>query len=45
MDGAGAASQGAGEELRHMQTGKVQQYGAYMFFAVAVIAAFFIVFV
>jgi NADH-quinone oxidoreductase subunit L len=45
VDGAGAASQGAGEELRHMQTGKVQQYGAYMFFAVAVIAAFFIVFV
>ena len=45
VDGAGSVSQGAGEELRHIQTGKVQQYGAYMFFAVAVLAAFFIVFV
>jgi NADH-quinone oxidoreductase subunit L len=45
VDGAGSVSEGAGDELRRMQTGKVQQYGAYMFFAAAVLAAFVIGFV
>ena len=45
VDGTATASEATGEELRLMQTGKVQQYGAYMFLAVAILAAFFIVFV
>ena len=35
----GVASHGAGEELRRMQTGKVQQYAGVMFVAAVVLAA------
>ena len=35
----GVASHGAGEELRRMQTGKVQQYAGVMFVASVILAA------
>ena len=48
VDGAvnlsGRASQGAGGELRRLQTGKVQQYAGLMFAATAVLAGLIIVF-
>jgi NADH-quinone oxidoreductase subunit L len=49
IDGAvnrsGSAAGGGGQALRHMQTGKVQQYGALLFAATAILAAVFIVFI
>ena len=43
IDGAGRVSDSAGESLRGMQTGKVQQYAAILFAAAAVLAGVFIV--
>ena len=42
VDGSGRASDGAGEGLRTMQTGKVQQYAAILFAAATVLAGVFI---
>ncbi len=42
VDGSGRASDGAGESLRGMQTGKVQQYAAILFAAATVLAGVFI---
>ena len=39
VNSTGTASHGAGEELRRMQTGKVQQYAGVMFVAAVVLAA------
>ena len=39
----GAAAEGCGQVLRQMQTGKVQQYGALLFAATAVLAGIFII--
>lgn len=44
VNASGAFSSGAGEELRHLQTGKVQQYAALLFGAAAVIAGVFLLF-
>jgi NADH-quinone oxidoreductase subunit L len=38
VNGAGAASEGSGSLLRHIQTGRVQQYAALMLGAVGVFA-------
>ncbi len=38
VNASGAASHGAGEEIRRLQTGKVQQYAGVMFVAAALIA-------
>ena len=38
VNGSGVASDEAGQGLRKMQTGKVQQYAAFMFAAVAILA-------
>ena len=43
IDGSGRASDNAGEGLRTMQTGKVQQYAAILFAAAAVLAGVFII--
>ena len=43
IDGSGRVSDTAGEGLRGMQTGKVQQYAAILFAAAAVLAGVFIV--
>jgi NADH-quinone oxidoreductase subunit L len=45
VNGTGVASDEAGQELRKIQTGKVQQYAALMFGGAVVLAAFFIVLV
>jgi NADH-quinone oxidoreductase subunit L len=45
VNGTGGASEAAGQELRKIQTGKVQQYAALMFGGAIVLAAFFIVLV
>jgi NADH:ubiquinone oxidoreductase subunit 5 (subunit L)/multisubunit Na+/H+ antiporter MnhA subunit len=45
VNGTGVASEEAGQELRKIQTGKVQQYAALMFGGAIVLAAFFIVLV
>jgi NADH-quinone oxidoreductase subunit L len=45
VNGSGAAAEGGGKLFRHIQTGKVQQYGALLFAAAAVLAGVFIVFV
>jgi NADH-quinone oxidoreductase subunit L len=45
VNGSGAVSEGAGQELRKVQTGKVQQYAALMFGGAVLLAAFFIVLV
>ncbi|MDE0269204.1 MAG: NADH-quinone oxidoreductase subunit L [Acidimicrobiaceae bacterium] len=42
VDGSGRTSDSAGENLRRMQTGKVQQYAAVLFAVSAVIAGVFI---
>ena len=42
VDGSGRASDNAGEGLRTMQTGKVQQYAAILFAAATVLAGVFI---
>jgi len=43
VNGSGAAAEGSGQGLRHIQTGRVQQYGALLFAGAAVLAAVFIV--
>ncbi len=43
IDGSGRVSDATGEELRGMQTGKVQQYAAIFFAAATVLAGVFIV--
>ncbi len=42
VDGSGFVSNAAGGELRKIQTGKVQQYGAILFAALAILAGAFI---
>jgi NADH-quinone oxidoreductase subunit L len=43
VNGTGVASEEAGQELRRIQTGKVQQYGALLFGGAVVLAAFLVV--
>ena len=43
VNGSGILSQQSGEELRQMQTGKVQQYAAYMFGGAVLLAGIFII--
>jgi NADH-quinone oxidoreductase subunit L len=42
VNGSGYASEESGEVLRHVQTGKVQQYAAILFAAAAVLAGVFV---
>ena len=44
VNGSGLASRGLGEELRHTQTGKVQQYAAILFAGATILAGLFILF-
>ena len=43
VNGSGAAAEGSGQGLRHMQTGRVQQYAALLFAGAAILAGIFIV--
>ncbi|HUP68711.1 MAG TPA: NADH-quinone oxidoreductase subunit L [Acidimicrobiales bacterium] len=43
VNGSGAAAEGSGQGLRHMQTGRVQQYAAFLFAGAAILAAIFII--
>ncbi len=43
VNGSGQGAEGSGEVLRHIQTGKVQQYGAIFFAGAAILAAVFII--
>ena len=43
VNGSGVASDEAGQGLRKMQTGKVQQYAAIMFAAVAILAGILVI--
>jgi NADH-quinone oxidoreductase subunit L len=43
VNASGAAAEGSGQGLRHIQTGRVQQYGALLFAGAAILAAVFIV--
>ena len=43
VNGSGAAAEGSGQGLRHMQTGRVQQYAALLFAGAAILAAVFII--
>ena len=43
VNGSGAAAEGSGQGLRHMQTGTVQQYAALLFAGAAVLAGLFII--
>jgi NADH-quinone oxidoreductase subunit L len=43
VKGSGAAAEGSGQVLRRGQTGKVQQYGAYLFVGAAFLAAVFVI--
>jgi NADH-quinone oxidoreductase subunit L len=43
VNGSGATAEGTGEVFRQVQTGKVQQYGALLFAATAVLAGIFII--
>ena len=43
VNGSGAGAEESGEVLRHIQTGKVQQYGAILFAGAAVLAAVFVI--
>jgi hypothetical protein len=45
VNGAGFLSNQSGQELRRMQTGKVQQYAALLFAGAAILAGIFIIFV
>ena len=40
--GSGMASEEGGQLLRHIQTGKVQQYAAILFAAAAILAGIFV---
>ena len=42
VDGSGMASEESGQILRHIQTGKVQQYAAILFAAAAILAGMFV---
>ena len=42
VNGSGLASEECGEVLRHIQTGKVQQYAALLFAAAAILAGVFV---
>jgi NADH-quinone oxidoreductase subunit L len=42
VNGSGVGAEESGEVLRHIQTGKVQQYGAILFAGAAVLAAVFV---
>jgi NADH-quinone oxidoreductase subunit L len=44
VNGTGVASEEAGQELRRIQTGKVQQYGAWLFGGAIMLAAVLVVF-
>ncbi|MCU1352415.1 MAG: proton-translocating NADH-quinone oxidoreductase, chain [Acidimicrobiales bacterium] len=43
VKGSGMAAEGSGQFLRKAQTGKVQQYGAYLFLGATVLAAIFVI--
>jgi len=43
VNGSGAGAEGAGQLLRRIQTGRVQQYAALLFAATAVLAGVFII--
>jgi NADH-quinone oxidoreductase subunit L len=43
VNGSGAAAEGSGQGLRHIQTGRVQQYAALLFAGAAILAAIFII--
>ena len=43
VNGSGAGAEGSGQLLRRLQTGKVQQYGTYLFGGAVLLAAFLIV--
>ena len=43
VNGSGAAAEGSGQGLRHMQTGRVQQYAALLFAGAALLAGVFII--
>ncbi|RMH80244.1 MAG: hypothetical protein D6683_05330 [Actinomyces sp.] len=43
VNGSGAVADATGEELRHLQTGKVQQYAALLFAGASVLAGVFVV--
>jgi NADH-quinone oxidoreductase subunit L len=43
VNGAGAGAEGSGQGLRHMQTGRVQQYAALLFAGAAILAVIFII--
>jgi NADH-quinone oxidoreductase subunit L len=45
VNGAGATASGSGGVLRHLQTGRIQQYTALFFAAAAVLAGAFVLFV
>jgi len=45
VNGVGAAASGSGGVLRHLQTGRIQQYTALFFAAAAVLAGVFILIV
>ena len=45
VNGSGKLSSQSGQELRKIQTGKVQQYAALLFAAATVLAGIFIVFI
>ncbi|WP_419918714.1 NADH-quinone oxidoreductase subunit L [Candidatus Poriferisocius sp.] len=45
VNATGKISDGSGEELRRIQTGKVQQYAALMFVAATILAGIFIIFI
>ncbi|MCU1453643.1 MAG: proton-translocating NADH-quinone oxidoreductase, chain, partial [Acidimicrobiales bacterium] len=43
VKGSGLAAEGSGQLLRKAQTGKVQQYGAYLFLGATLLAAIFVI--
>ena len=43
VNGVGAAAEGSGGILRHLQTGRIQQYAALFFAATAILAGIFVV--
>jgi NADH-quinone oxidoreductase subunit L len=43
VNGSGAAAEGSGQGLRHIQTGRVQQYAALLFAGAAILAVIFII--
>ncbi len=45
VNGAGATASGSGGVLRHLQTGRIQQYTALFFAAAAILAGVFVLFV